>query len=73
MPPAMRALVDDLNAKLGAHRAGRRRGPARQARRARQAAAARPRRDAARPDTPFLEVAPLAALGMYNDDAPGAG
>ncbi|HEV7913309.1 MAG TPA: carboxyl transferase domain-containing protein, partial [Albitalea sp.] len=23
--------------------------------------------------TPFLEVAPLAALGMYNDDAPGAG
>jgi 3-methylcrotonyl-CoA carboxylase beta subunit len=25
------------------------------------------------PDTPFLEVAPLAALDMYNNDAPGAG
>jgi 3-methylcrotonyl-CoA carboxylase beta subunit len=25
------------------------------------------------PDTPFLEVAPLAALNMYNNDAPGAG
>ncbi len=25
------------------------------------------------PGTPFLEVAPLAALGMYNGDAPGAG
>jgi 3-methylcrotonyl-CoA carboxylase beta subunit len=25
------------------------------------------------PDTPFLEVAPLAAWGMYRDEAPGAG
>lgn len=25
------------------------------------------------PDTPFLELSPLAAYGMYGDDAPGAG
>jgi 3-methylcrotonyl-CoA carboxylase beta subunit len=25
------------------------------------------------PGTPFLELAPLAALNMYNNDAPGAG
>ena len=25
------------------------------------------------PDTPFLEIAPLAALGMYEASAPGAG
>jgi len=25
------------------------------------------------PDTPFLELSPLAAYGMYNDEAPGAG
>ena len=24
------------------------------------------------PGTPFLELSPLAAFGMYNDDAPGA-
>ena len=46
---------------------------ARHARRARQAAAARARRDAARPRHAFLELAPLAALGMYDGDAPGAG
>src|SRR6202140_4520251 len=25
------------------------------------------------PDTPFLELSPLAANGMYDDEAPGAG
>jgi 3-methylcrotonyl-CoA carboxylase beta subunit len=25
------------------------------------------------PDTPFLELAPLAALNMYDNAAPGAG
>jgi len=70
---AMRALVDDLNAKLARIAQGGGDGP-----RAKHVARGKllPRDRVEMlldPDTPFLEVAPLAALGMYNDDAPGAG
>ncbi|HUG21595.1 carboxyl transferase domain-containing protein [Piscinibacter sp.] len=70
---AMRALVDDLNAKLAKTVQGGGDGP-----RAKHVARGKllPRDRVEMlldPDTPFLEVAPLAALGMYNDDAPGAG
>ena len=70
---AMRALVDDLNLQttqvaLGGGEAARAKHTAR--------GKLLPR---ARvhllldPGTPFLELAPLAALGLYNNDAPGAG
>ena len=70
---AMRVLVDDLNAKL-----------ARLAQGGGEAACARhvargkllPRERVEMlldPDTPFLEIAPLAALDMYDGAAPGAG
>ncbi len=70
---AMRALVDDLNAKLAQIALGGGEAP-----RAKHVARGKllPRErvemllDA---DTPFLEVAPLAALEMYRNDAPGAG
>ncbi len=75
---AMRALVDDLNAKLAQIAQG-----GGEAARARHVARGKllPRERVAMlldPDTPFLEIAPLAALGMYkekggNDAAPGAG
>jgi 3-methylcrotonyl-CoA carboxylase beta subunit len=62
---AMRALVDDLNAKL-AHDAE---GGGAEAR-AKHVARGKllPRERVERlldPDTPFLEIAPLAALGLY--------
>jgi 3-methylcrotonyl-CoA carboxylase beta subunit len=75
---AMRALVDDLNAKLAqiAHGGG-------EAARAKHVARGKllPRDRVEMlldPDTPFLEIAPLAALHMYkerggHDAAPGAG
>ncbi len=70
---AMRALVDDLNATLAQVAEG---GGAE----ARSKHAARgkllPRERIERlldPDTPFLEIAPLAALGLYDGAAPGAG
>jgi len=75
---AMRALVDDLNARLAqiAHGGG-------EAARAKHTARGKllPRERVEMlldPDTPFLEVAPLAALNMYKekggaDAAPGAG
>src|SRR4051794_28068 len=75
---AMRALVDDLHAKLARVAEG---GGA--AARAKHVARGKlPPRERVEmlldPDTPFLEIAPLAALGMYpekngRDAAPGAG
>jgi 3-methylcrotonyl-CoA carboxylase beta subunit len=70
---AMRALVDDLNARLAQIALGGGEGP-----RAKHLARGKllPRDRVERlldPDTPFLEIAPLAALGMYGGDAPGAG
>ena len=75
---AMRALVDDLNAKL--EQIGLGGGDAARARHlARGKLLPRDRVEMLLdPDTPFLEIAPLAALGMYpdkggRDAAPGAG
>jgi len=70
---AMRALVDDLNTRLARIAQGGGEGP-----RAKHVARGKllPRDRVEMlldPDTPFLEVAPLAALNMYNNDAPGAG
>src|SRR5436305_2046963 len=70
---AMRALVDDLNAKLARIAQGGGEGP-----RAKHVARGKllPRDRVEMlldPDTPFLEIAPLAALDMYANDAPGAG
>ena len=75
---AMRALVDDLNAKLAQIAQG-----GGEAARAKHTARGKllPRERVEMlldPDTPFLEVAPLAALNMYKekggtDAAPGAG
>jgi 3-methylcrotonyl-CoA carboxylase beta subunit len=75
---AMRALVDDLNAKLAQIAQG-----GGEAARAKHTGRGKllPRERVEMlldPDTPFLEVAPLAALGMYkeragSDAAPGAG
>jgi 3-methylcrotonyl-CoA carboxylase beta subunit len=70
---AMRTLVDDLNAKLARIAQGGGDGP-RAKHLARGKLLPRDRVEMLLdPDTPFLEVAPLAALGMYNGDAPGAG
>lgn len=70
---AQRALVEDLRARLRVAALG---GP--EASRARHVARgkllARDRVDAMLdPGSPFLELAPLAATGMYGDEAPGAG
>jgi 3-methylcrotonyl-CoA carboxylase beta subunit len=75
---AMRALVDDLNAKLAQIALGGGEA-ARSKHTGRGKLLPRERVEMLLdPDTPFLEVAPLAALGMYtekggNDAAPGAG
>jgi 3-methylcrotonyl-CoA carboxylase beta subunit len=70
---AMRVLVDDLNAKLAQVALGGGVGP-RVKHVARGKLLPRDRVEMLLdPDTPFLEIAPLAANGMYNDDAPGAG
>ncbi len=75
---AMRVLVDDLNAKLAAIALGGGDGP-----RAKHLGRGKllPRERVEMlldPDTPFLEIAPLAAMGVYrdrdgSDAAPGAG
>ena len=70
---AMRALVDDLNAKLAQIAQG-----GGEAARAKHLARGKllPRERVEMlldPDTPFLEIAPLAALDMYDNAAPGAG
>ena len=70
---AMRVLVDDLNAKLAQVALGGGVAP-RVKHVARGKLLPRDRVEMLLdPDTPFLEIAPLAANGMYNDDAPGAG
>ena len=70
---AMRSVVDDLQAQLARVAAG---GP--QAARDKHVARGKllPRARVQRlldPGTPFLELSPLAALGLYNDEAPCAG
>jgi 3-methylcrotonyl-CoA carboxylase beta subunit len=70
---AMHALVADLNARLERIALGGGEAP-----RAKHQARGKllPRDRVERlldPDTPFLEIAPLAALNMYDNDAPGAG
>jgi len=70
---AMRALVDDLNAKLAQIAQGGGEAP-RAKHLGRGKLLPRDRVEMLLdPDTPFLEVAPLAALDMYKGDAPGAG
>ncbi|MBU1441087.1 MAG: methylcrotonoyl-CoA carboxylase, partial [Gammaproteobacteria bacterium] len=70
---AMRALVDDLRAQVTKVQAG-----GGEAARSKHTARGKilPRDRVAKlldPGTPFLEVAPLAAMAMYQDAAPGAG
>ena len=70
---ALRALVEDLRAQLARVAAG-----GGESARAKHLARGKllPRERVQLlldPDTPFLEVAPLAAHGLYNGDAPGAG
>jgi 3-methylcrotonyl-CoA carboxylase beta subunit len=70
---AMQALVADLNAQIERIAQGGGQAP-----RAKHLARGKllPRDRVERlldPDTPFLEIAPLAALNMYGNDAPGAG
>jgi 3-methylcrotonyl-CoA carboxylase beta subunit len=69
----MRALVADLNARLEQVAQGG--GDAARTRHlARGKLLPRDRVEMLLdPDTPFLEIAPLAALDMYDNDAPGAG
>jgi 3-methylcrotonyl-CoA carboxylase beta subunit len=69
----MRLLVDDLNGKLAQIALGG--GPAARAKHsARGKLLPRDRVEMLLdPDTPFLEIAPLAALDMYDNAAPGAG
>jgi 3-methylcrotonyl-CoA carboxylase beta subunit len=70
---AMRALVDDLNAKLAQIVQGGG-DTARERHVARGKLLPRERVEMLLdPDTPFLELAPLAALDMYDNAAPGAG
>jgi len=70
---AQRALVDDLRERLATAALG---GPekSRQRHVARGKLLPRDRIDHLLDEgSPFLEIAPLAANGMYNDDSPGAG
>jgi 3-methylcrotonyl-CoA carboxylase beta subunit len=70
---AMRALVDDLNATLAKVAEGGG-ADARSKHTARGKLLPRERIERLLdPDTPFLEIAPLAALGLYDGAAPGAG
>jgi 3-methylcrotonyl-CoA carboxylase beta subunit len=69
----MRALLDDLNAKLAQIALGG--GEAARAKHAARGSSL-PRERVEMlldPDTPFLEIAPLAALDIYDNAAPGAG
>ncbi|HEX9161562.1 MAG TPA: carboxyl transferase domain-containing protein [Thermoanaerobaculia bacterium] len=70
---SLQSLVDELNAKLAAARAGG--GEKYIARHKEQGKVPVRERIAALldPDTPFLELSPLAANGMYDDEAPAAG
>lgn len=69
---AMQSLVDELNERQARARAG---GGERGARKFREAGKLLPRERVERlldPATPFLELSPLAAEGMYNDESPAA-
>jgi acetyl-CoA carboxylase carboxyltransferase component len=68
---AMLALVQDLNEKLAQARAGNPKGAAKMSQRGKLL----PRERVERlldPGTPFLEIAPLAAYGMYQNETIGA-
>ena len=70
---SLESLVGDLRSKLATARAG---GPERSRERHLAAGKLLPRERVERlldPGTPFLEIAPLAALGLYDDEAPAAG
>ena len=70
---SQRNLVADLNAKLAAARLG---GPARSRARHVERGKLLPRDrvdSLVDPGSPFLELSPLAAHGLYGGDAPGAG
>ena len=70
---AMAALVEDLRRRLATAREG---GPARARDKHTKAGKLLPRERVERlvdPGTAFLEIAPLAALGLYDNDAPAAG
>ncbi len=70
---ALTGLVADLRTKLALAREG---GPARSRERHRRAGKLLPRERLERlldPGTPFLELSPLAALDLYDNDAPAAG
>ena len=69
----LQVLVDELNAKLVLARAG---GGEKYIARHKEQGKMPPRERIAAlldPDTPFLELSPLAANGMYEDEAPAAG
>jgi acetyl-CoA carboxylase carboxyltransferase component len=69
----MRSLVEDLRAYLAVAREG---GGPKYLERHREQGKLPVRERIDRlldPGSPFLELSPLAALGMYNDEAPGAG
>ncbi len=69
----IQGLVDDLNRRLAASRQG---GGEKYVARHREQGKVPPRERIAAlldPDTPFLELSPLAASGMYDDEAPAAG
>ena len=68
-----RRWCDDAPRPGSNGRARRRRGGAREARGARQAAARDRVEMLLDPGTPFLELSPLAAYGIYDGEAPGAG
>src|SRR5438445_6198162 len=70
---AMRGLVAELRRRLARAREG---GPERARERHTKAGKLLPRERVERlldPGTAFLELSPLAAYGMYDDEAPGAG
>ncbi|MGM7665928.1 carboxyl transferase domain-containing protein [Microbacterium sp. A93] len=73
MPPTQEMLADELRARLATAAAG---GPERSRQRHVARGKLLPRERITRlldEGSPFLEVAPLAADGMYDGDAPGAG
>ena len=72
----MAALVDDLRQRQARGRRARRGGDDRSIERHRERGKLPVRERIDRlldPGTPFLELSPLAANGLYDDDAPGAG
>jgi acetyl-CoA carboxylase carboxyltransferase component len=73
---AMRALVEDLRAKTRSHAERGAGGDERSIARHRERGKLPVRERIDRlldPGAPFLELSPLAAIGLYGDEAPGAG